>query len=1015
MRKTILLLSFFLVSLTLSAQVTVTGVITDAETKEPLPGVSIMEKGTTRGTVTDLDGKYSFEVSAKGAVLSFSFMGYQTEQVTINEQTTVNMALVPDLVRLDEIVVVGYGIQKKSVVTGSIAKVSGEDLAKSKDTRIEQSLQGRTSGVVVMNNSGQPGDNLTIRIRGTGTNKNPDPLFIIDGLPMAKEGLNYLNSSDVESIEVLKDAASSAIYGTRGANGVVIITTKQGQKGQKFSVTYDGYYGIQNPWHKQDMLNAQQYMDIINEAVVNDGGKTPKFSDAMRDTITWSTDWQDEMYYRNAPKTSHTFTFTGGGANSTYSSSLSYYSQDGIVAKGKSNFDRLTYRLNTTHEFGKLLLGSNLNLVHINTKGIDGNTQYGTGINQALNMPPMVQVRYGNGEYAVPNDYGVGLQEITNPVALLEVLNQETNTNKALGNVYGVFTLFKGLKLRSDFGLEYSVVDWKSYTPVYFIDPTHYRDSVNKMTQSYHKYITWNWENTLVYDFSIGKNNVTAMIGMTRYKQTDEAMEFEMQNLIFDDLEHAYFDNSQSTMATKPGFSGYNQHTLASLFGRLNYNYDEKYLFEGIFRADGSSRFGSDNKYGYFPSLSLGWVASREEFFPKNDLLNFAKLRFSWGQNGSESIDDFAYTSTLNSGLIVYFGDDQMAYYGIQPSRYPNSALKWETSEQIDIGLDLAFLSNRLSLTVDYYNKKTKDWLIEAPAMLEIGNTRPYVNGGNVQNTGFEMDLGYKNRFANGTNLTTSLNLSTNKNEVLSLNADNGQLLGGEGIKGQGDVLRAAEGLPLGYFWGYQTNGIIQNDAEKQKYNDAAQRSAKLGDLIFVDQNVDSTLDDQDRVNLGSPYPKVIIGLNFGIDWKGIDFYMFWYSALGQQVWNANRRDDLKYANFPTEVLNRWHGEGTSYDYPRVTISDPNGTWKKPSDFYVEDADYLRLKTITLGYSLPAGFMKLIKLEKIRIYVTAENLLTFTNYSGMEMEVGGGPLSVGIDHGTYPLSRTFIGGLNINF
>jgi TonB-linked SusC/RagA family outer membrane protein len=630
-------------------------------------------------------------------------------------------------------------------------------------------------------------------------------------------------------------------------------------------------------------------------------------------------------------------------------------------------------------------------------------------------MPPMVQVRYGNGEYAVPNDYGVGLQEITNPVALLEVLNQETKTNKALGNVYGVFTLFKGLKLRSDFGLEYSVVDWKSYTPVYFIDPTHYRDSVNKMTQSYHKYITWNWENTLVYDFSIGKNNVTAMIGMTRYKQTDEAMEFEMQNLIFDDLEHAYFDNSQSTMATKPGFSGYNQHTLASLFGRLNYNYDEKYLFEGIFRADGSSRFGSDNKYGYFPSLSLGWVASREEFFPKNDLLNFAKLRFSWGQNGSESIDDFAYTSTLNSGLIVYFGDDQMAYYGIQPSRYPNSALKWETSEQIDIGLDLAFLSNRLSLTVDYYNKKTKDWLIEAPAMLEIGNTRPYVNGGNVQNTGFEMDLGYKNRFANGTNLTTSLNLSTNKNEVLSLNADNGQLLGGEGIKGQGDVLRAAEGLPLGYFWGYQTNGIIQNDAEKQKYNDAAQRSAKVGDLIFVDQNVDSTLDDQDRVNLGSPYPKVIIGLNFGIDWKGIDFYMFWYSALGQQVWNANRRDDLKYANFPTEVLNRWHGEGTSYDYPRVTISDPNGTWKKPSDFYVEDADYLRLKTITLGYSLPAGFMKLIKLEKIRIYVTAENLLTFTNYSGMEMEVGGGPLSVGIDHGTYPLSRTFIGGLNINF
>ena len=1012
MRKILILFFFFLASLTLSAQITITGIITDAETNEPLPGVSVIEKGTTRGTLTDIDGKYSFEVSAKGAVLSFSFMGYKTEEVTISEQTSVNLNLVPDLVKLDEVLVVGYGIQKKSVVTGSIAKVNGEELAKSKDSRIEQSLQGRTSGMVVMNNSGQPGDNLSIRIRGTGTNNDPDPLFIIDGLPMEKEGLNYLNSSDVESVEVLKDAASSAIYGARGANGVVIITTKQGKKGEKFTVTYDGYYGVQNPWHKLDMLNSQDYIMIINEAKANDGSSTPYFPQEMQDTIKWSTDWQDEMYYKNAPKTSHTFTFTGGSAASTYSSSLSYYSQDGIVAEGKSNFDRLTYRLNTTHEFGKFLLGSNINLVHINIKGIDGNTQYGTGINQALNMPPIVQVQYSDGTYAVPNDYNIGLQEVTNPIALLDVLNQKEETNKALGNIYGVFTIIKGLKLRSDFGMEYSVVDWKSYTPLYYIDATHLNDSVNHMQQRYHKYLTWNWENTLVYDFSIGKSNFSALIGMTRYKKWDDDIDSYKENLIFDDLDHAYFNNALATSSTTTG--GYNEHTLASYFGRLNYNYDEKYLFEGILRADGSSRFGSDNKYGYFPSVSVGWVASRESFFPKTDFLNFAKLRFSWGQNGSENIADFAYTSTLSSDLIVYFGNDQIANYGIQPSRYPNSALKWETSEQLDIGVDLAFLSNRLSLTMDYYNKKTKDWLIEAPAMLEIGNTAPYVNGGDVQNTGFEMDLGYKNRFANGINLTTSLNLSTNKNKVLSLNAENGQLLGGEGVHGQGDVLRAATGSPLGYFWGYQTAGIIQNDVDKQNVK-ITQRNAKVGDLIFVDMNGDSTLDDKDKVNLGSPYPKVTLGLNFGIDWKGIDFYMFWYSALGQQVWNANRRDDLKYANFNTGVLDRWHGEGTSYDYPRVTISDPNGNWKKPSDFYIEEANFLRLKTITLGYSLPAKVMNLIKLEKIRVYVTAENLLTFTNYTGMEMEVGGGPLNVGIDHGTYPLSRTFLGGLSISF
>jgi TonB-dependent starch-binding outer membrane protein SusC len=1012
MRKIFLLLTFFLLTMTLAAQVTVTGVVTDADTKEPLPGVNVIEKGTARGTVTDIDGKYSFEVSAKGAVLSFSFMGYQPTEVTINEETVVNIALASELVKLDEVLVVGYGIQKKSVVTGSIAKVNGDELAKSKDTRIEQSLQGRTAGVVIMNNSGQPGDNLTIRIRGTGTNKDPDPLFIIDGLPMDKEGLNYLNSSDVESVEVLKDAASSAIYGARGANGVVIITTKQGKKGEKFSVSYDGYYGIQNPWHKMDMLNSQQYMEIINEANTNDGSSKQKFPQAMMDTITWSTNWQDEMYNYNAPKTSHTFTFTGGSNTSTYSSSISYYSQDGIVAKGKSGFDRLTYRLNTTHEFGKLLLGSNINLVNIKIKGIDGNSQYGTGINQALNMPPIVPVTYSNGTYAVPNDFGIGLQEITNPIALLSVFNEKKENNKALGNIYGVFTILKGLKLRSDFGMEYSIEDWKKYTPVFFIDPTHYNDSVSNMEQTYHKYVTWNWENTLVYDFSIGKNNITAMLGMTRYKKWDEDIYSYKQNLIFNDLDHAYFDNAQSTQAKTTG--GYNHHTLASYFGRLNYNYDEKYLFEGVFRADGSSRFGSDNKYGYFPSVSVGWVASRESFFPKSDILNFTKLRLSWGQNGSENIDDFAYTSTLNSNLIVYFGDDSKASYGILPAKYPNSALKWETSEQLDIGLDLAFLSNRVSLTMDYYNKKTKDWLIEAPTMLEIGNSKPTVNGGNVQNTGFELELGYKNRFANGINLNTSLNLSTNKNKVLSLNNEGGQLTGGEGVKGQDDVIRAAEGLPLGYFWGYQTAGIIQNDADKEKYKYYL-KSAKVGDLIFVDANGDSSLDKDDRVNIGNPYPKVIIGWNFGLDWKGIDFYMFWYAALGQQVWNANRRDDLKFSNFTTEVLNRWHGEGTSTDYPRVTLSDPNGTWKKPSDFYVEDADYLRLKTITLGYSLPVKAIQWLKLEKVRLYVTSENLLTFTKYKGMEMEVGGDPLNVGIDHGTYPMSRTFLGGLNINF
>jgi len=1011
MRKCILLfLMFFFLPVLLFAQVSVTGLVTDAETGEPLPGVTIIQPGTSKGTITDAEGKFSFEVDNREATISFSYIGYITREIQPGDQTYLEIQLTPEFVSLDEVYVVGYGIQKKSVVTGSIAKVGSEELANTRDTRIEQSLQGRTAGVIVMNNSGQPGDNLTIRIRGTGTNRDADPLFIIDGLPMEKEGLDYLNANDVESVEVLKDASSAAIYGTRGANGVIIITTKQGKKDEKFVVTYDGYYGVQNPWRKLEMLDATQYMEIINEAGANDGRANPYFPDAATDTINWSTDWQDEMYYYNAPKTSHTFSLSGSSEKSTYSSSLSYYSQDGIVAKDKSNFERLTYRLNTTREFGILSVGSNLNLVNIKKRGIDGNTQYGTGINQAINMPPIVPVTYSNGSWGVPSDFGVGLQEVTNPVALLAYTNKKNTANKALGNIYGLLEIVKGLRLRTDFGGEYSMVEDKQYVPTYYIDTNHKNDSTNYMNQEFHKYVRWNWENTLTYEFSIGNHNVITMIGMTRFKEFDENMWSQKRELIFDDLEHAYFDNAQNNTAITKGDFG--EHTLASLFGRINYNYNEKYLLEGVLRRDGSSRFGADNRYGYFPAVSAGWVVSREDFFPETNILNIAKVRISWGQNGNENIEDFAYTSTMSDNLIYYLGTDQTPYYGIQPSRYPNSSLKWETSQQFDIGTDLAFLRNRLSLTFDYYDKRTKDWLIDAPAMLMIGNVRPYVNGGEVKNTGFEAELGYKENFGD-LNISLGLTASTNKSEVLSINNEQGALTGGEGIKGQGDVLRAEEGDPLGYFWGYQTAGLFQTEEEAEQ--SLAQPNARVGDLIFIDVNGDSTIDDMDRVNIGNPYPKLILGLNFSLEWKGIDFYMFWYSAMGHQVWMANRRDDLKYANFTTDVLDRWNEEGTSTDYPRVTISDPNGTWKKPSDFYVKNADFLRLKTLTLGYTLPKKLLQFISVEKLRFYVTMENLLTFTKYPGVEMEVGGDPLNIGIDHGAYPLSRTFLGGVNLTF
>jgi TonB-linked SusC/RagA family outer membrane protein len=1008
----------------------VQGLVTDAE-GEPLPGVNVIEKGTTNGVVSDVDGNYSITVESGDAVLVFSFVGYLSEEIYVGDKTSINLTLIPAIEALEEVVVVGYGVQKKSLVSGSIAKVDRIELQKTSDLRIEQALQGRTAGVMIMNNSGQPGDNLTIRIRGVGTHHDPDPLFLVDGLPMEKESLDYLNPADVESVEILKDASSAAIYGTRGANGVILITTKQGQKGEKFRVTYDGYYCLQNPWRKLDMLNASEYIELFNEANENDGKSNPLFSQQAVDTMTWDTDWQDEMYYYNAPKQSHTISINGGGENSTYSSSLSYFSQDGIIAKGKSNFERITFRLNSTQEIGRLKFGGNLNFVDIRKKGIDANNQFGIGINQAINMPPIVPVKFDNGIFATPNDFNISIQEITNPIALLYYINRAERTNKVLGNIYADLEIVKGLVLRTNFGTEFAYVNQDEYVPVYFIDATHRNDSRDEasdyVTKEIHKYIRWNWDNTLNYTFSIQKHNISALIGMTSFKEWDERLFARNNNLIFDDFQHAYLDNALNAENVHPPRNDYQEHTLASYFGRLNYNYEEKYLFEAVLRIDGSSRFGSAQRYAKFPAFSGGWVISRENFFPRSDLLNFLKLRASWGQNGSENIPNFRYVGLMTDNVRYYFGDDKMMYNGIRPEFVSNAGLKWETSEQLDIGLDLAFLSNRFTFTVDYYNKETKDWLISAPAPVVLGNNPPYVNGGSVRNNGMEFELGYKNRLTEDLFINILLTASTNKSEVLDIPNEDKELMGGTGVHGQGDIIRMEVGSPMGYFYGYKTDGIFQTQEEIDAYvapdSTLIQRVAKPGDFKFIDLDTAAPygIFGSDRTNIGNPYPKFITGMSFTVEFKGFDLYMFWYSALGHQIYMANRRSDLKYSNFAAEALNRFHEGSPSYDFPRITVSDGNGTYKKPSDFYVKDADFVRLKKITLGYTLPEKITNILKISNLRVYISSENLLTFTKYPGMEVEVGGTPLGeggtnpIGVDHGIYPHSLTILGGVQIGF
>jgi TonB-linked SusC/RagA family outer membrane protein len=1023
MKKFLLMIFCTVLTLGVFAQeTTLKGVVTSADDGLPLPGVTVVVKGTTNGTITNFDGIYELTVP-NDAVIVYSFIGLKSQDISVGGRTEINVVLESASFDVDEVVVVGYGVQKKSLVTGAISKVSNEELTKTSDMRVSQALQGKTAGVVISGNSGQPGAESSVRIRGIGTNGDAEPLYIVDGLPMSSGGIDFLNSSDVESIEVLKDAASSAIYGARGANGVILVTTKTGKKGEKFTVSYDGYYGVQNPWKKVNLLNSQEYVMLTNEAALN-GGLDYRFSAADIAGFTADTDWQDEMFNYDAPKQNHSISFTGGSEKTSYSSSLNYFKQEGIVAKGKSDFEKFTYRLNTVSEFGFLKLGSNINLVRINSKGIDANSHFGTGLAQGLNMPPIIPVTNEDGSWATPEQFGIGLQEITNPIAQLAQVNSETITSKFIGGLFAEIDFSKfnnaleGLTLKSSYSGEMAMVDNRGYSPHYYLDAMHFTIT-DKASRSHDVYTRWNFENVLTYDKTIEDHHVTLMAGTTAFKDKYENLSGDKSDVIFDDFEHSYLDNATDPESASVG-GEFSEHTVASLFGRVNYDLKNRYMVTATIRRDGSSRFGSENKYGYFPSASAGWVISREDFMSgSSNFIDILKLRASWGQNGSESIGYFGYTSIIGNQNIYYFGDSKMQYNGVQPTKIANPSLRWETSEQTNIGLDLTTLEGSLRVTLDYYNKTTKDWLVTAPVPMLVGNSAPTINGGEVRNSGFEAEFAYKKEFGK-LYFSGSINGAYNKNEVLDIQNSEKRLQGGGGGFGQGDVLYAEVGTPMGYFNGLKTDGIFQNEAEVAAHINAngelLQSKAKPGDIRFVDSDGDGTINlDDDRVNLGSPHPDFTGGVNLNLEYGGFDFNMFIYAALGQEVYDATRRYDMNETNYRGDWLNRWTGSGTSNTYPRVTFVDHNQNMKTVSDFFVHDASFVRLRNVTLGYSLPKSITDYIKINRVRFYVSGENLLTFTKYDGYDPEIGGGVFDNGIDHGIYPQARTILGGVNITF
>ncbi|MGC9342236.1 MAG: SusC/RagA family TonB-linked outer membrane protein, partial [Bacteroidales bacterium] len=735
------------------------------------------------------------------------------------------------------------------------------------------------------------------------------------------------------------------------------------------------------------------------------------------------TDWQDQMFYYNAPKQNHYLSFNGGSENLTYSSSINYFEQDGIVAKNKSNFKKVSYRLNVTADFGFTRVGGNINLANITSKGIDANNYFGLSLGQAINMPPIIPVKYSDGSWATPESFGLGLQEITNPVAMLSYLNSKTRTNKIIGSVFNEFDfghfneLLEGLTFRTSFGGEYALVNNDTYTPDYYLDALHFTVT-DRASKSLNIYSRWNFENVLTYNKSFGMSNLTAMAGMTAFKDMFENLYGSKADLIFNDFEHSYIDNATDPESADAG-GGYSEHTVASLFGRINYDLMDKYILTATLRRDGSSRFGSENKYGYFPSASVGWVISRENFMSGfSSYIDVLKLRASWGQNGSESIGDFGYTSIIGNQNIYYFGIDKVQYNGSQPVRIANPSLKWETSEQTNIGIDFATFQSSLNLTLDYYIKTTKDWLVTAPIPLLVGNSAPIINGGTVRNSGIEAAITFKRQLGN-LFINASVNGAFNKNEVLEIKNSEQRLQGGTGGFGQAGILFAEPGTPMGVFYGVKTDGIFQNEAEIQAHVDIEgnliQPNAVPGDIRFIDENKDGSISDADRVQIGNPFPDFTGGLNLSAEYRGFDFNMFIYTALGQEIYDATRRYDLNGTNYRSDWLNRWTGEGTSDKYPRVTFTDNNINMKTVSDFFVFDGSFVRLRNISIGYSLPNPVTDFLNIKNLRVYVSSENLFTITSYPGYDPEIGGGVFSNGIDQGIYPQARTFLTGINITF
>ena len=1039
--------------LEVSAAVQVKGKVVDSS-GAPIIGATVMEVGTpSNGTLTGSDGTFTLSVN-KGSSLSISYIGYKTATVRAVEGRIINVVLEEDSEMLNDVVVVGYGTQRKKLVTGATVHVDADNITAVNAVDAFGALQSLAAGMNIVQNSGQPGESYRVVIRGMGTAGSNEPLYVIDGVPGGN--ISDLSPNDIESIDVLKDAASSAIYGARASNGVILVNTKKGKAGY-VQVSFDGYLAWQNP-NTNDItpLNAKQYMEINDKAYEIQGVSTydwatliPKqYAQIMNGT--WNgTNWLEETTIENAPMNNASLNITGGSDVSRFAIGFTKYHQTGTIGwPATPKFDRYTVRLNSDYSLIRkkgrdvLKLGENVTFSATNKKGISIGGIYGNSIRNLLAMSPLLPAYNEAGEFYTYKDIQADnwdfSAEMANPLAVMKYDegNSYTKRYRLQTNFFLEFAPIEGLTFRSSLGWHYRHAEGRSYVPVYEISAkkSNPNDDV-RQNQSYN--MQWTLENTANWVKSFDKHNVDVLVGQSLEKWGyGNSVSVTNSNSLFPgSFDHAYISNANVVDPAYTSISGSpnTQGALSSFFGRVNYNYNETYLLSLVLRADGSSNFDRGKRWGYFPSVSAGWVMTNEPFMDfAKDWLYFFKLRASWGQNGNCNISNFQYVATVAFDDPYYFDSKDNPGIGAYPNILPNKDVKWETSEQFDIGFDARFLNNRLSFSFDWYDKKTKDWLVRAPVLLSYGTGAPYINGGDIQNKGWEIHLSWNDKIGKDFRYGISANFSHNKNEVTRLANSEGIIHGGSNAIAQNtaELYRLEVGYPIGYFWGYKMEGIIQNQQDLEDYlarncggdkaNSLQGESLQPGDVKFVDVNGNGKIDkgDDDKTMIGDPNPDYTMGLNITLAYKGFDFSLNGYGSFGQQVAKSYRQfSDHPDDNYCTDVYTKyWTGEGSTNRYPRFS-DGKTANMSEISRVWIEDADFFKISRISIGYDLKR-VIKALPVSKCHIYVAASNMFCFTDYSGMDPEVGfgnGTSWASGIDCGYYPSSRSWQVGLNVNF